>query len=263
MKLQEQAWTDIDWMDKTNLVVVVPLGALEQHGRHLPLGVDGYLIQALAEAAEQTMPERVMLLPAVWMGHSPHHMKFPGTVSVSHQVYADMLEQIVFSLVQAGFMKFLLLNGHGGNTLPMLMAQQAVKNRCRERSKLFVGGVNYWNAAHRELEELRESGIGGMGHACEMETSLMLHLHPPLVRDAQRVADGRQPELDWIRHDMLRSSPVSAVYDFDELTDTGTFGDPTLATASKGKLMFDAVVDRLNALIRDIASLQGDDGIAE
>ncbi|MCD9025304.1 creatininase family protein [Cohnella silvisoli] len=253
MRLQEQSWVDIGGMDKTGIVIVVPLGALEQHGHHLPLGVDSYLIQALAELVEKSLPDQVMLLPTVWVGHSPHHMKFPGTVSVSQNVYADLLEQIVSSLVTAGYTKFLFLNGHGGNALPVQMALQALKNRFRDHRSLLICGLSYWNLARKEMQEIRDSALGGMGHACEMETSMMMHLYPDYVDETNRKKDGRQPPIESLAIDMLHSSPVSVVYDFDELTETGTFGDPTLATKEKGKQFMEAIVRNLNGFISDIA----------
>ncbi len=255
MKLQEQAWSDIAEMNKSRSVVVLPLGAIEQHGLHLPLGVDSYLIQSLAECLEQQKPEQVVLLPTQWVGHSPHHMKFAGTISVNHTLYAELLEQIVASLAVAGFRKFVMLNGHGGNMLPIQMALQALKNRFRQENALIVCGLNYWNLASRELQEIRESAIGGMGHACELETSMMLELYPQYVDETKLRQDGQQPKLAGYKLDMLHSSPISLVYDFHEISETGTFGDPTLATKEKGKLFINAALKKLNLLISDISAV--------
>jgi len=255
MKLLEQAWSSIAEIDKGKAVVVLPLGALEQHGLHLPLGVDSLLVQSLGESLEKALPDRTVLLPTQWLGHSPHHMAFAGTVSVTHPVYAELLEQIVASLVQAGFTKFMLLNGHGGNMLPVQMALQAIKIRFREHCELFVCGLNYWNISRQEMQEIRESEVGGMGHACEMETSMMLHLYPQYVDKSKIFRDGRQPDISWVTMDMLQSSPISVVYDFHEISQTGTFGDPTLATAEKGKQFMVATVQKLIGLASDISEL--------
>ncbi|MBP1993209.1 creatininase family protein [Paenibacillus eucommiae] len=251
MRYMELTWEQIESLDKRDKRVVLPLGAVEQHGLHLPLGVDYFLIHALAAEVERRLPDRLLLLPPVWLGHSPHHLSFAGSLSVDHAAYAEMLVGIVRSAIGAGFVNFVLLNGHGGNQLPMQMALQELKNLYPSRDDLSICGFSYWNVAREEIGAIRESSFGGMGHACELETSLMLYLHAALVQSDRIRRDGLQPAMPSLRLDMFGGSPVSTVHNFREISETGTFGDPTTASAAKGEQFFEAIVAAVTSFLEE------------
>ena len=114
MKLAELTWQDAGALDR-EVVVLIPTGSLEQHGPHLPLFTDSILATAAAEAIEARLSDKVLLTPTAWLGCSGHHLPFSGSLSASFEGYEDTLIQIVESMIPHGFIKFLFINGHGGN----------------------------------------------------------------------------------------------------------------------------------------------------
>ena len=145
-----------------------------------------------------------------------------------------------------GFKKILFLNGHGGNQLPVNTALQQLK---LSRPNLLAMGCEYWKVAAKAISKLRESEFGGMGHGGELETSLCLYLAPDRVR-TDRIADGgRMSDSFWFQNEMQLAAPVAAVADFEEITKNGVFGKATLATAEKGRLFFEAIVDELERFV--------------
>jgi creatinine amidohydrolase len=230
-----------------NTLVVIPLGSTEQHGPHLPVSTDALTVTALAKALEKS--RGILLAPTQWLGHSPHHLSFGGTLSMDHEPYAHMLVQTAKCFAQMGFVKLLFLNGHGGNHLPVSMALQRLK---QDVPDMFACGCEYWQPASGRLLKLRESPLGGMGHACELETSLCLHLKPELVR-RDLIADGGKPAASpYFRSEMFQPQLIGAVSDFKDLTQSGVYGMPSLASSKKGKLFFDAILDSLENLVDDL-----------
>jgi creatinine amidohydrolase len=239
VKLAELAWPEVDALDR-DVVVVIPTGSLEQHGAHLPLFTDSLIATAVAERAEAALPDRVLLTPTLWLGVSGHHLRFPGTLSASFETYEGAIQDVVASLAPHGFRKFMVLNGHGGNTSPNDVAMRRLKARYPEAT---VGHTGYFAFCEAEIAETLEGPLKGMRHACEAETSLMLHLHPNLVR------------ADKLRDDGLAAEPPvkSPVHHFDEITEEGSYGYATLGTAEKGKRIFEAAVEGVVAELRAIA----------
>src|SRR5438874_1580867 len=187
MRLADLTWPQIKQLDFTKTIVLLPTGSIEQHGPHLPLSVDTDIVTAIAERVEARLPERVLLLPALWTGMSTHHMHFPGTLDVPQADYIRLIVDLGLSVAAMGAAKCFILNGHGGNDTPLRAALRELKTECPQVRFVFA---SYWSLASKTLKEVRESELGGMGHACEMETSIMLHLHPQRVQMDLTVRDG-------------------------------------------------------------------------
>src|SRR4051812_17830777 len=103
-------------------VVILPLGAMEQHGPHLAVSTDTDIVTMVAMAAEQRLPEKVVLCPTMSFGSSHHHLSFGGTMSLSPVIYTQVIVDLVSSLLKDGFRRIVLLNGHGGNITPVKQA---------------------------------------------------------------------------------------------------------------------------------------------
>lgn len=223
-------------------VVILPLGSTEQHGHHLPVDTDTRIVSALCAELERRMPEQILLMPTQWLGHSPHHLDFGGTISLHHELYSRMLTEIIRCISGMGFRRILLINGHGGNMMPISMTLQAVK---LENPDLLLAACSYWELAKKELTALREGGEFAMGHACELETSLYLYLHEEGVRK-EKIRDAGHPDPSgYFAYTMFSGATASYLSNFRQFTDTGALGRPTLASAEKGKAMFDAISDCL------------------
>lgn len=248
MQLLEMTWQQVNALDRSTLVVA-PFGALEQHGPHLPMETDALIGREIARRLDAAFYGRLLVLPTQWLGLSTHHLSFAGTVSASIESYFAMATETLASLANAGFSKFLVLNSHGGNTSIL----DVVLTRCRDRfPDVRMVGVTYWNAAAESLKELRESELGGMGHAGELETSLVLATRPELVHMDLAVAGGKWPTSAFLAKDMLRGGSASVSPTFAELSDIGTVGDPRSATAEKGERFYAAIVVTLSKLVREI-----------
>lgn len=250
MFLSEMTWQQIDELDRST-VVVVPFGAMEQHGAHLPLETDTLIGQELSRRLDKACGDRLLVLPSQWLGLSTHHMNFPGTLTASVDTYLALASDIIGSIAHAGFQKILVLNSHGGN----VSALDVVLTKCRlQNPSARIVLVTYWNAAAQQLRALRESAEGGMGHAGELETSLLLAAKPKVVRTDQLRPDGKWATSTFLAKDMLAGGSASVSRTFAEISEHGGVGDPRTASAEKGERFFAAIVDRLAALISDLES---------
>ncbi len=117
MLLQEMKWPDVAAVSP-DLPVVVPIAAVEQHGRHLPLFTDSMLLGEVVRRAAEALGGRVVWTPLLWLGNSHHHLEFAGTLSAAPRTYLDVLGDLIDNLVTHGFRRVVLLNGHGGNIVP-------------------------------------------------------------------------------------------------------------------------------------------------
>ena len=249
MLLESLTWPQLRELD--GRVFVAPLGALEQHGRHLPLTTDAIIISEIARRVEARLANQVVLLPTQWLGHSPHHARF-GCVSLHLRPYMELVGGICRSLAGMGARKILLLNGHGGNDAPCRAALCELKTQLRD---VRIAFASYWSLASEAFARIRTSPPGGVGHACEMETSVMLAIRPDLVRMEDAVDDGTFRETSRYRVlDMLRPQPYYMVRDFDELSESGTLGMPSHASAEKGEQFLAAAADGAAQFLAEFAS---------
>lgn len=247
MQLADAKWPDIAALPHQT-PVVIPIAALEQHGHHLPLFTDSLLLGEIVRRVAEQVGDRVLFTPLLWLGHSEHHLDFPGTMTASPRVYLDLLKDLVENFLFHGLKRIVLLNGHGGNIVPAQQALFELRQKYRQRDDLVLLAATYWTLGTRPQERDPRFVQSRMGHACEWETSMMLRLAPQLVGDYAAVRavdqdDEYQPaHRAWITKD--RSEP-------------GHIGDPRHASPEKGELLFEwfaadvaALLERLLAASR-------------
>jgi len=239
MKLAELNWLDLEKVSR-DTVVVFPIGAFEQHGPHLPFITDAAEVTAIVERLDAAIPDEILCLPTQWLGYSPHHMRFKGTITARTETHINMIVDTVTSMVSADFDKILIVNGHGGNIANMNVALQTLMTECPQAQ---VFGTSWF--AYDEVGQIREAGPHGWGHAGEMETSVMLALHPALVQADRFQKDGHplQSEL---------ADQVRRYRWVHEATEGGNYGDPTFGTAAKGERFLSAAVAVLSRAVEDI-----------
>lgn len=230
-------------------VVILPLAATEQHGPHLPLATDRLIAEGICAALEARLGDRILVLPCPPVGYSMHHRGFAGTLSVTHQQLIDTAASILHCVFADGFKNVLILNAHGGNIALGGVLLESLGERFPDARIAFT---SWWQAAAGSLRGLSETGPGGTGHACEFETSLLLHLHPHLVRADQIAAGTNQATFAWAESDMLNGSPARLQRSFLQMTANGVFGDPRAASAAKGESILRAVVDALAPILTDL-----------
>lgn len=250
MYLPEMTWQEIHALDRAT-VVVIPFGAMEQHGAHLPLETDALIGQELARRLDNACEGQLLILPTQWLGLSTHHMSFAGTITASVDTYLALATEIIESIAKAGFKKILVLNSHGGNASALDVVLTKVRLSYPEAHIVLV---TYWNIATEQLRALRDSAEGGMGHACELETSLVMAVKPDVVRTDRIKADGRWSTSHFLGKDMLSGGSAAVSRSFSEISTEGAVGDPRTASAEKGQKFFDAIVTQLLELVHELKS---------
>jgi creatinine amidohydrolase len=239
MKFHEMTAPQIRQVRRDHCVVLAPIAACEQHSRHLATFTDTILVTGVADGVEARLSEVVLQLPTLWLGASHHHLRFGGTLSAAVDTHVNLLCDLLEPLLNDGFQRILVLNGHGGNIDTMQMALRRLQPRYRDR---ILSAASYWDLAARELAALAEGPRKVMGHACEFETSMMLALRPDLVRKEE------------IRDDVPREEPVlRGLYlaeDMFQRTDHGAVGYPERASAEKGRALLAAAVERTAEVVQ-------------
>jgi creatinine amidohydrolase len=239
MRFHDLTAPQIRQVPRDSVVVVAPIAACEQHSAHLPVFTDTLLVTAVAEGAEQRSAKEILLLPTLWFGASHHHLRFGGTLSASVDTHIDMLCDLITPLLDDGFLRVLILNGHGGNIDTMQTALRRLQPRYPNRT---LSAASYWDLAQQELAALAEGPRKVMGHACEFESSMVMALRPELVRK------------DQIRNDLETTDPaLRGLYVADDMrqrTVHGAVGYCELATPEKGRKMIAAAAERVVEVVR-------------
>lgn len=220
--------------DRDRTVAVIPIAAVEQHGPHMPTGTDAILCSAVASAVEARLSERVLLTPTLWLGASAHHLRLGSTLNIRLDTYVATLCDIARSLLGDGYQRLLFLNGHGGNIDPMRVAVRMIQPAY---PKALLAAGSYWCVADELICETLTGDHKYVGHACEFETSMMLHVRPELVDNERRADAGK------LVPDQLDGVFLSR--DMRQRTREGCTGRPDLASAEIGERLFNGVVDRL------------------
>jgi creatinine amidohydrolase len=258
-RLWELRWDEIDALDRHGTLIIIPTGAIEQHGHHLPVDTDIYNSSQIAlRAAERASAAEigpVLVAPPVWWGTSPHHLDYPGTISLRLQTMSDLLVDICASLWRHGFYRILFLNGHGGN----IGVLTATALRVSEEIGISPAVVSYWMLVRDVLVEIGDSPKGGMGHACEMETSLQLYLRGERVAMDQAGPDMPRQLTSYSCIDFREPGPVMIPWDFVRDSKTGAMGDPTTASHDKGRKIAEAAVERVFDLAKQLLLLKESD----
>src|SRR5216684_4489980 len=151
MKFHEMTSPQLRQVSREKTVVLMPIAACEQHSRHLPTFTDTILVTAVAEDVERQLPKKVLLLPTLWLGASAHHLPFGGTLSAEVDTHINMLCDLLTPLLEQGYQRILVLNGHGGNIDTMHVALRRLQPRYRNRS---LCAASYWEIAEKELAGL-------------------------------------------------------------------------------------------------------------
>ncbi len=213
-------------------VVIIPVGAMEQHGQHLPVNTDTNCCFSLAKAAAERADDvRVLVMPPVWVGYSPHHMTLEqpdGSVTLSYHTFANVLSDIAACVYAHGFRRILFLNGHGGN-MPLV---QSIRLKLWEENRIpSVYGFTYWElpGVPEAMRAMSETDKGQIGHSGEFETSLELFLQPDLVDTGGA---------EWT---------------------SGVMGEPRSGSREKGARLFEIVVTALAELLRRYHAGEYDD----
>jgi creatinine amidohydrolase len=227
-------------------VVLIPIGHTEQHGYHLPMCTDTLIIGAIGEMTAATVPDQAVCLPAFPYGVSTHRSSFAGTLNAGGRAFEDFWLNVVDVLVGRGFDRLYLMSGHGGNCSFLV---NVIKYAGERHRRIFCATTWLHTSGPlgtTALAKHRRSPRGGMGHAGELETAMILHLRPELTH-MERVVDEtdfiatQNYFMDWVEGGILAANPP-----WDDDTATGAYGAGSLATAENGKVWLEtAVVEKV------------------
>ena len=255
----EMSWPECRDAIAAGKVAVLPVATYEDHGYHLPIDTDVLLATEICERAVARIPAEAVLIPPVSHGYSPHHMDFPGTITIGWETFTHYVRDVCTSLAQHGFTRILIVNGHGSNTPLVEMAARltvlASDGRC------LCASVNHWQVAQSRAagKALREGDFGSMSHACEYETSLYLALRPALV-EMDKAVDEMSPlppsfQTDLIAGKRPDASAATLMPFWSSMTQSGVRGRATLATREKGEAWLEAAIGGLIDLVRELRSV--------
>lgn len=222
---------------------MLPLGAIEQHGPQLAVATDTDIVTSIALKIEELLASDVLLCPTLPFGSSHHHLPFGGTISVSISTYTQLVVELVESLLLNGFRRIVLLNGHGGNITPVKQALAVLSNKYDLTFSPNIALVTYWETAGNAFAGAAPMESPALSHACEYETSMMLHLFPEKVW-MNRAERSTRPEsngfIPFEDDEQYRGVTIFKQTQF--ISSNGSSGEPQLATSEKGAYLFDSAV---------------------
>jgi creatinine amidohydrolase len=246
MNLSDLAWPEVEALSR-DLPVVIPVAALEQHGHHLPVFTDSMLLGEVVRRVSESMKNRILFTPLMWLGNSDHHIDFPGTMSAGPRLYLDLLNNLIENMLTHGFRRIVLLNGHGGNTTPGKQAVFEVRQRHRTRKDLLLLFATYWD--HGSPNQLRPDLVQTqMGHACEWETSMILRIAPHLVKEVSQI-----DSVDF----GFAFEPAYRGWITKDRTGPGHIGQPRHASAEKGEALFQAFSQGVVQFLEQVIAWDG------
>lgn len=234
MELSQATWTEVNETDAE--LALLPVGSTEQHGPHAPLGTDAIVAEIVAKATADATDELVVVAPTIQLGVSEEHRAFDGTMWVSPDTFRAMVRDAVESLASHGIDRVVVVNGHGGN----VDALAEVCRRLVRDGDAYAVPFTWFDAVETDVV---------MGHAGAIETALLRHARPELVREDQidsARAGAAERWGEWV-------SGVNLATDTDEFSDNGVVGDPSAGTADLGADLLAQATTALDALLQAVA----------
>jgi creatinine amidohydrolase len=235
----EMTWPELREAVREGRIAVMPAGIIEQHGPHLPLNTDIFLAEQIAIRAATRHPDKVVVVPPIVHGHSPHHMDFPGTLTVDPQHMINYVLDVCLSLAHHGFKKILIVNGHGSNAPVLdLVARQTI---VRTNGAVACASIFYMNSAEyeRACNELFPEMAGQAGHADDIETSTYMGLRPELVQ-LEKAHDNPPPDVMNLGTARL---PLRLIW--SAFSKEGIYGMVSGSSQEKGEALVTAAVEGL------------------
>lgn len=250
-------WPEVAEAVQRDPVVLIPTGAIEQHGPMLPLDTDILISGTICRrVAERVGPHNALLMPPLWFGYESHHMAWPGTIDIGWELFVKYALCVTRSLAHHGFRRILLVNGHGSNR-PLI--DLVARLTTVENNHVLAAALSWF-----ELEDVRAAfdrvrTSEWTSHACELETSAYLYLAPEFVQMDRAVRDmthrttphtwtdltGRKPDPAFKR-------PVAMMEIFSTNSSTGVRGDATAASAEKGRVAVEAAIEEIAQIVLEL-----------
>jgi creatinine amidohydrolase len=246
--LQRMTWPEIkDALENVKLAII-PIGAHEQHGPHMVESCDAVLAKQMADKLAARLHPLALVAPTITMGVSPHHMNFPGTISLQPETLISVLRDMTASLKHHGIKNFLWLNAHGGN-------QSTLSVACQKLSMELDVTIYYAKTTASASDIYKEEILSTpFGHSCEREVSEAYYLAPELIREEklQKGDLNNHPRWRYLRP----GKPLQGFYRYEEMTVNGCIGDATQGSYELGKKIVETALNRLEEEIRFVLEVQ-------
>ena len=253
-RYEKLTWPEIEDAVDQNQVCIIPCGAVEQHGHHLPLDVDLVCPGGIADGAGRELPAKIKVLPHIAYGYTGHVMDFPGTINTHWETFIKQVIDITQSLAYHGFKKIILLNGHGSN-MPNLDLAARRTNLETDAECTVIAWWNLLTVDKTFLPSWRESKFpGGCSHACELETSLYLYLdegnvRKDLIKSGTISFNNEDNPFNWV--DLFGAGAATVISWTSSYSETGVLGDAEKATTEKGERVYVEAVKQLCRFVDD------------
>ncbi len=248
-------WPQVrDLPDKDNTLIIQPIGAIEQHGPHLPLVVDATIATSIIGKALHQLDESIpaYALPTLYYGKSNEHSQFPGTIALSARTLSAVLMEMAENIYSAGFRKLLLVNGHGGQ--PQVLEIVARDLRV-QHSDFMVFPLFVWGAPHQVAELVGQREYDEGIHAGDVETSVLLALLPEQVEMVAAVKEF--PKAFPAKSLLSLEGKLPVAWTMRDLSRSGVVGDATVATAEKGEAILQSVSAGWIRVLEEIYQFKG------
>lgn len=247
-------WEEVNLAVGEQKVILIPVGAIEQHGPHLPVDMDNQAVVHICDETARRFSNIALSTLPIHYGFNEHNMDFPGTISIEMENFIRYCFDVGRSFARQGFKRIIWINGHGSNS----SLCQLVARRVTNETTALSASIDWWNLIQETIREIRESGEGGIDHACEMETSVYLYLKPELVKK-EKIKDeyaNQRGGPGWLYPDISTSSPVFFMNNWSRMSDTGVNGAPSLATRDKGERFLEDAIKNLGGIVKDFRDLK-------
>jgi creatinine amidohydrolase len=241
--LTHMTWPEVEQALQTVKIAVIPLGAHEQHGPHMVESCDAVLAEEMGKRLVENLYPEAVLTPTINMGVSPHHIHFPGTISLEPSTVIAILRDMMKSLKRHGIQKFLILNSHGGNQATLGVATDTLTSELDVQ--IFYAKTT---ASAKDVMDRRiESKL--YGHSCDREVSEALYLAPYLVR-SEKLEKGDIQDGRWKK--LRPGNPLQGFYFYEEMTRNGCIGDATKASREIGEEIVETALERLTKAVKEV-----------
>ncbi|MGW5076369.1 creatininase family protein [Rhodococcus sp. NPDC004095] len=242
--------TRIDDLDRENAVVVQPIGAVEQHGPHLPVGTDALLAEYIAREGASRSTAPAWVLPTLSYGTSNEHLGWTGTVSLDTATLLAVGRDIARSVHASGFTRLVFVNGHGGQTHLLSMLARDI------RVEFGLQVVNVMPGQLGVPEDVTVADAEWGIHAGELETSMMMHVAPDLVDLEAAVVGGMSAHELFTASTLLTiENGISPAWTTDDISpENGVIGDPRRSSAELGRAVVEHQIDRLADALTEIST---------
>lgn len=248
---EDKNWTELKKAVKDNALILFPIGTIEEHGMHLPVGTDAVIAKETARLVAERMHKKipVLVMPVFWSGYSAKEMsRWTGTIRVRTRVFMDAVFDVCSSLVEMGFKKIMIIDCHGHHTALI----NTVVREIADKHGVYIAQT--WpHAFSKEIfSKIRKSKQGGAIHGGEWETSLMLYLNQPVNMKKTTKADIMRYHSEFIAGDNFSGSNKVFWSTWGiQKSKTGIYGDPTNASRETGRKLAEEIVRNYEKFIRE------------